>query len=105
MSLKAIELQVALPRTQDAGKVQEQLQQRSQIGQDLAAREMQKEAEKHEKAVIKNSRKDKLRLKDRQSAMEGQFEPEHHMEAREDGRKDQQPGRHPYKGTAIDFTG
>lgn len=43
MSLKAIELQVALPRTHDAGKVQEQLHQRSQITQDLATREMQKE--------------------------------------------------------------
>ena len=29
MSLKAIELQVALPRTHDAGKMQEQIQQRS----------------------------------------------------------------------------
>ena len=103
MSLKAIELQVALPRTQDAGKLQEQLQQRSQIGQDLAAREMQKEAEKHEKAVIKNSRKDKLRLKGRQSAMDGQFESEDLMEAED--RNKQQSGRHPYKGTAIDYTG
>lgn len=46
MSLKAIELQVALPRTHDAGRVQEQLQQRSQITQDLATREMQKEIKK-----------------------------------------------------------
>lgn len=54
MSLKAIELQVALPRTHDAGRVQEQLQQRSQITQDLATREMQKEIKKQETTVLKN---------------------------------------------------
>ena len=30
MSLKAIEMQVTLPRTLDAGKIQEQMQQRGQ---------------------------------------------------------------------------
>ena len=104
MSLKAIELQVAIPRTQDAGKLQEQLQQKSQIGHDLAAREMQKEAEKQEKAVTKNERKDKLRFKDTPSERQGQSEPENRKE-KEGKERDMHAGRHPYKGTAIDFTG
>ena len=57
MSLKAIELQVALPRTQEISKVQEQLQQRSQLTHDLAAREMQKEMKKQEATVLKNQQK------------------------------------------------
>ena len=104
MSLKAIELQVAIPRTQDAGKLQEQLQQKSQIGHDLAAREMQKEAEKQEKAVTKNERKDKLQFKDTPSERQGQSEPENRKE-KEGKERDMHAGRHPYKGTAIDFTG
>ena len=37
MGWKAVELQVALPRTQDVGKLQEQLQQRAQETQDRLA--------------------------------------------------------------------
>ena len=37
MSWKAVEMQIALPRTHDAGRVQEQMQQRSQFMQDILA--------------------------------------------------------------------
>ena len=36
MSLKGIELQIAIPKTFDAGKIAEQKQQQSQLNQDLA---------------------------------------------------------------------
>lgn len=104
MSLKAIEMQVALPRTHDAGKIQEQFQQRSQISHDLASREMQKEVEKHEKSVLKNSQKDKLSLKKDDSS---DFDEQNH--AREEKKKNKKDPEikhvHPYKGNAIDFSG
>ncbi|WP_182199182.1 hypothetical protein [Paraliobacillus salinarum] len=41
MSWKAVEMQVALPRVQDASKIQEQIQQRGQFIQDtLAAKQL-----------------------------------------------------------------
>ena len=42
MSLKTIELQVALPRTFEAGKLSEQIQQRGQHANDLASIEVRK---------------------------------------------------------------
>lgn len=46
MSLKAIEMQVALPRTHDAGKLLEQMQQRGQLQHDLASESVKREEEK-----------------------------------------------------------
>ncbi|MGN1386545.1 MAG: hypothetical protein ACI4XS_08085 [Bacillus sp. (in: firmicutes)] len=65
MSLKAIELQVALPRTHDAGKLQEQIQQKGKLTHDFSAREMQKEVEKQEKTVVKQKTKRQCKLKKR----------------------------------------
>ena len=65
MSLKAIEMQIALPRTQDAGKIQEQLQQRSQVQLDHAAHEVQKQVEKNEHSVVKEERKHPYSLMNR----------------------------------------
>lgn len=106
MSLKAIELQVALPRTHDAGKVQEQLHQRSQLSHDLAAREMQKETEKQEKTVMKYHQKDNVHLKkdDASPSKEQQHDHDH-----EENERKKDEGRvkssHPYKGNSIDFSG
>ena len=47
MSLKAIEMQVALPRTLDAGKIQEQMQQRGQNMINIANDAVQNESEKN----------------------------------------------------------
>lgn len=37
MSWKSIEMQIALPRTQDAGKIQEQMEQRGKLVQESLA--------------------------------------------------------------------
>ena len=42
MSLKAIELQIAIPKTFEAGKVAEQKQQQSQVAQDGVNMQMEK---------------------------------------------------------------
>ena len=62
MSLKAIEMQIALPRTHDAGKIQEQLQQRGQHLQEHAAQSVTKEDDLKRKTVVKNAQKQGARL-------------------------------------------
>ncbi|WP_423410049.1 hypothetical protein AABM38_08895 [Heyndrickxia sp. MSNUG] len=104
MSLKAIEMQIALPRTQDAGKIQEQLQQRGQHLQQHAAQSVTKEDELKRKTVIKNNQKQEARLnKDDGSS-------NHHQEQRNpDKNKNSETQHihpnHPYKGKVIDYSG
>lgn len=62
MSLKSLELQVALPRTFEAGKIQDQLQQREQTIIGLAADSTQENAEKQRKIVIKQEHKQNVSL-------------------------------------------
>lgn len=103
MSLKAIELQVALPRTHDAGKLQEQIQQRSQLTHDLAAREMQKEVEKQEKSVVKQKQKDNVKLKKDEKSGTPYESPA--QKEQEEETEEQVKMKHPYKGNKIDFSG
>lgn len=50
MSLRLIELQLALPKTQDAGKIQNELYQKSNVDQSFLTSQMkQKEIEKRKK--------------------------------------------------------
>lgn len=104
MSLKAIELQVALPRTYDAGKLQEQMQQKGQLTHDFAAREMKKEVEKQEKTVVKKKQKDNVKLK--RDEKSGHYVGSLALQDQE-SEEDETiiSAKHPYKGNAIDFSG
>ncbi|MDQ0270202.1 hypothetical protein [Cytobacillus purgationiresistens] len=99
MSLKLIELQVALPRIQDAGKLQEQLQQRGQNMSDIVAQMGQRDADKLKSTIIKNEQSNKInneRNRERGSDCEsGGSEKE----------TDEQKCDHPYKGNVIDYSG
>ncbi|TKC18681.1 hypothetical protein [Robertmurraya kyonggiensis] len=100
MSLKAIEMQVALPRTLDAQKLQEQMQQRGQLQTDFATDNVKKEDIKKEQTVLKQEQKDiarfqKERNQDQHSGEHGEKKEKHH----------QKKEKHPYKGTHVDFSG
>ncbi|WP_042348883.1 hypothetical protein [Bacillus massiliigorillae] len=107
MSLKAIEMQIALPRTQDVGKIQEQLQQRSQLTHDLAAREMQKETEKKEHTITKYKQKEEVHLKQDHSSQQYEQSHSQHDNKKESAEKAEKVIKqtHPYKGNSIDFSG
>lgn len=103
MSLKTIELQVALPRTYDAGKQAEQIQQRSQLANDYAAHEMEKKLDQNRKNVVSLEQKEQAKLKkdfsgnrDGHSEREKKNRKSEHEKAVED---------HPYKGKTIDYSG
>ena len=63
MSLKGIELQIAIPKTFDAGKIAEQKQQQSQLNQDLANALTDRQALKNRETVLGSRRicKDRCR--------------------------------------------
>lgn len=101
LSLKSIEMQVALPRTYEAGKIQEQLQQRGQLQNDFATLNVKKEDDKKQTTVMKQEQKEKAR-----------FHKEGHQndhpdkeETKREREQRQQKEQHPYKGTKVDFSG
>ncbi|MFC9596871.1 hypothetical protein ACFTQL_02990 [Peribacillus butanolivorans] len=57
MSFNAIEMQIALSRTQDAGKIQEQNQKKNLIQQDHAAHQVRKNQERKLKTVVSEEQK------------------------------------------------
>lgn len=60
--MKSIELQIALPRTFEAGKIQDQLQQRGQTISGFAADSTRENAEKQRETVVKQEHKQNVNL-------------------------------------------
>ena len=108
MSLKTVEMQVALPRTLDASKLSEQLQQRSQLANDLAAAQNQKESELKRTSVVKEERKAEAKLH-----RENHEHPNHQSSRQrsmvdleeEKHEKQEKKEKHPYKGLKFDISG
>nr|WP_295970411.1 hypothetical protein [uncultured Bacillus sp.] len=100
MSLKAIEMQVALPRTMDAGKIQDQLQ-RSQLVTGQVGESVKEDTDLLQNSVMKN-----------EHSNEGRFyknKPGEQPTKQGKSRKKPKGGtgqeEHPYKGTIIDYSG
>jgi len=102
MSLKSIEMQIALPRTQDAGKLQEQLQGRGQLQNDLAASSVQKEEELKRKTVTKQEQKDEVKWNQESDKNNHQSPDDQQTEGQKECKEKAQ---HPYKGKFIDVSG
>ncbi len=95
MSLKLVELQLALPRTYDIGKIQEQMEQQSQLMQSQLAANIQKQEELQRRRVTANEKSSEMRWKKEKNP------PLFQKNEKNKERKQ----NHPYKGTRIDFTG
>jgi hypothetical protein len=105
MSLKLIEMQVALPRTFDASKLHDQLSQRGQHINDHAAQEMNQEEIKLRSSVIKQEQKEDAKLNNND---ENKKDHREHKKGKPKNSQDEihQPTeKHPYKGNFIDFSG
>lgn len=103
MSLKAIEMQVALPRTHDAAKLQEQLQQRGQNITDFAADTTKKEADKKRTSVVRKGESEKTALTgDQEGRNPSTFVNERNRDGKDSSHKQE---RHPYKGNLVDYSG
>lgn len=103
MSLKLVELQVAYPRTHDAGKMQEQLNQRSQLIQDQLAIGTQKEEEKKSKRITENQESNKTELNEKQKNDQNMQQQQQQQKKKKKSEKEKK--NHPFKGNTIDFSG
>ncbi|WP_440895333.1 hypothetical protein ACS127_12270 [Amphibacillus sp. Q70] len=103
MSWKAVEMQVALPRTQDAGRIQEQIQQRGRFMQDVISQTQLQSEEIKRRTVsdleqgykLKNDQRKKEKSKSNlKSTAKKSTQSEYQMKV-----------EHPYLGKSIDFNG
>ncbi|GAA0461458.1 hypothetical protein [Alkalibacillus silvisoli] len=104
MSWKAVEMQVALPRTQDAGQLQDQLQQRGQIMQDNIAQQQLRELERKRKSVLESEHAESVHNEgdEQHEESDSYSDEEHQRSEQKNGEKYRIP--HPYLGNRVDFS-
>ena len=104
MSLKLVELQVALPKTFDAGKVADQQQQQSALTQSQLAALAEKELLKKRASVNEFDESEKTKLGEHSADDEGENSSD---PPKSQAQKTQitQSSPHPFKGHRVDFTG
>ncbi|MEI4768550.1 RNA polymerase subunit sigma [Psychrobacillus sp. FJAT-51614] len=100
MSLKGVELQIAIPKTFDAGKVAEQLQQQSSVNQANAQAASERQLEKNRETVTKSQNTSETVLEDSKQEREKQ-----ERNKREKREKEMKETKHPFKGNLVDFSG
>ncbi|WP_313798654.1 hypothetical protein [Cytobacillus sp.] len=105
MSLKSVEMQIALPRTVEAGKIQEQLQQRGHNMNEIATQQTLKEDEKKRKTVIKQEQKGNVHLSQKKKDHHHERNRQQANEEKKEEPEEKNKEYHPYKGTVIDFSG
>lgn len=102
MSLKSVEMQIAVPRTNEAGKVHNEFQQRPQNEQMLLAGEQTKNSRAEAQRSTEVSETAETAVRDdgsRQSSGQQQGRG-----AAEAGETLEQPAEHPYKGKNFDVS-
>lgn len=102
MSFKSIEMQVALPRTKDAGRIQEQLNQRSMINQSQESVEQKNktEAERHKPLKMNGSEQRTISSQDENSKNSNNGSGKRRQKEEENEKN----SPHPYKGKHIDIS-
>ena len=102
MSLKAVELQVAIPKTFDAGKVAEQHQQNT-INQQLHANEaLKKELERKQKNVNDTENTDAVSDEEERDRNADHLSM---IDKKKKKEQEQPKAQHPFKGNFVDFSG
>lgn len=99
MSWKSIEMQVALPRAQDAGKLQDQMMKQGQQFQESLAQSQIKQEELKRKKVNESEEIKKARIKKESD------DPNQNKEEQSQEEELSHTIEHPYLGNKIDFNG
>ncbi|WP_175989034.1 hypothetical protein [Bacillus sp. Marseille-Q1617] len=102
MSLKAIEMQIALPRTFDAAKQTAQLNIHNHVAQSAAGTEMEKELNKKRHTATGIEQKGNAGL---QKDHDRNHEQDEHKKQRDSTSEENKFNPHPYKGKKIDCSG
>ncbi|WP_234998477.1 hypothetical protein [Salirhabdus sp. Marseille-P4669] len=105
LSYRAIEMQLALPRTQDIGQLQDQMQQRGQMVQHhLAQANLQEERIKRQK-VHELNQKDEGKIKDQDDQNKGTLLANLQHKGKQASNNVPFYYNHPYLGNRIDYNG
>ena len=100
MSLKAVELQIAIPKTFDAGKIADNHQQ-NVISQQLHANEaLKKEIERKQMSVHESEHLDPVNEEENGADPEQQ-----NAKAHKKNLMKEKQAKHPFKGNLFDFSG
>lgn len=99
MSLKGIELQIAIPKTFEAGKIAEQKQQQSQLNSDQANALTDRQTLKNRETVLETAEYAKMDSNKKNGNDSSQ------QEERERNKEEEKKTVHPYKGSFVDFIG
>ena len=105
MSLKTIELQIALPRTQDAGKIQELLQNRGQHLIEHASEQEKKSAKAKNETVYMQEKNSPVDCRKHSNSSGQQEKQGQNDESEKNHSAFSQAAVHPYKGKQIDYSG
>ncbi|WOV85303.1 hypothetical protein PGH26_05045 [Sporosarcina jeotgali] len=103
MSLKSIELQIAIPKTFDAGKLTEQKNQQSMLNHQTAAAQTDQQVMKQRNTVIESAESEKTKNAGNFSEEESAGDNEQKDES--SSQKELKHASHPYKGGFVDYTG
>ena len=103
MSLKGVELQIAIPKTFDAGKMADQKQQSVILQQMHANDEANKEVEKKRTVVIESDNLGEIREDDERSSNDEQSQKKH--QKNKEQATEEVKAQHPFKGNFFDFSG
>lgn len=99
MGLKSIELQVAIPRSQDAGKMQEQMMRQGQQFQETLTEQQLKEE------IVKRGKINEYeQVRNNDDPDDNKKEQNNHQRQKKK-KEEKQSIEHPYLGTKIDYSG
>ncbi|WP_342559259.1 RNA polymerase subunit sigma [Metasolibacillus sp. FSL K6-0083] len=100
MSLKGVELQIAIPKTFDAGKMADQQHQNNILQQMHANEALKKELERKQKTV--NDTENLDAISDEESHNESNAEQQ---KKKKQTKEEKEKAHHPFKGNFIDYSG
>lgn len=104
MGLKGVELQIAIPKTFDAGKAVEQHQQ-NVIHQQLNANEaLKKEVERKQFTVNDTEEVDDINDEEKDKDKK-ELEQKLSSNPKNEEKEEQEKAQHPFKGNFIDYSG
>lgn len=104
VSWKSVEMQVALPRTQEAGKLQDELSRHNQRFQESLAAQQLKQEDIKRQQVNDLQESAKAEIKDEQKEESESSFSKKQLKSTEKKEK-VEPVEHPYLGNQIDYSG
>ena len=103
MSLKGVELQIAIPKTFDAGKIADQHQQNTINQQYHANEHLKLEIERKKLSVNESEEMDSI--SEDEDERRAASEHSHNQQKKKNKQQLEQKAQHPFKGNFFDFSG